>query len=60
MGAQEFSLIEFGADKSAAAIVEQVEHGKVQRAVGEPAMRRSVQLPELADLEKRLRPKLDW
>jgi hypothetical protein len=50
VGQEEFSTIEFGSDEHAAAIVEHIEHGKVQRASGEPAMGRSVQLPEFADL----------
>jgi len=50
VGEQEFPVIDFGADKQAAAIVEHIKHGKVQRAGGEPAMGRSVQLPEFADL----------
>ena len=50
VGEQEFAVIEFGADEQAAAIVQHIEHGKVQGAGGEPAMGRSVQLPEFADL----------
>ena len=50
IGQEEFSAIEFGTDKHAATIVEHIEHGKVQRAGREPAMGRSVQLPEFADL----------
>ena len=50
IGQEEFSAIEFGADEHTAAIVEHIEHGEVQSAWGEPAMGRSVQLPELADL----------
>jgi len=50
IGQEEFSAIEFGTDKDAATIVEHIEHGKVQRAGREPAMGRSVQLPEFADL----------
>jgi len=50
IGQEEFSAIEFGTDEYAGAIVEHIEHGKVQRAPREPAMRRSVQLPEFADL----------
>jgi len=50
VGEQEFPVIDFGADDDAAAIVEHVKHGKVQRAAGEPPMGRSVQLPEFADL----------
>ena len=50
VGQEEFSTIEFGPDEHAAAIVEHIEHGNVQRALGEPAMGRSAQLPEFADL----------
>ena len=50
VGEEEFAVIEFGTDEQAAAIVEHIEHGKVQRAAGEPAMGRGVQLPEFADL----------
>lgn len=50
VGEQEFAVIDFGADEQAAAIVEHIEHGKVQGAGGEPAMGRSVQLPQFADL----------
>ena len=50
IGQEEFSAIKFGTDKHAAAIVEHIEHGKVQRAGREPAMGGSVQLPEFADL----------
>jgi len=42
VGQQEFAAIDFGADEQAATIVEHVEHGKVQRTWGEPAMRRSI------------------
>ena len=38
VGQQEFALIEFGADEHAAAIVEHIEPGKVERAAGDPAM----------------------
>ena len=50
IGQEEFSAIEFGTDEHAATIVEHVEHRKVQRAGREPAVGRSVQLPEFADL----------
>lgn len=50
VGQEEFAAIEFGTDEHAAAIVEHIEHGKVQRALGKPAMGRSVQLPEFANL----------
>src|ERR1022692_560858 len=58
IGQEEFSAIEFGTDKDAATIVEHIEHGKVQRAGREPAMGRSVQLPEFADL--RALPATHW
>lgn len=50
VGQEKFPIIEFGTDEQAAAIVEHIKHGKVQRAAGEPAMGRGVQLPEFADL----------
>ena len=50
VGEQEFPVVDFGADEDAAAIVQHIEHGKVQRAGGKPAMGRGVQLPEFADL----------
>ena len=58
IGEEEFSAIEFGGDKHAATIIEHVEHGKVQQAGREPAMGRSVQLPEFADLGAL--PAADW
>ena len=50
VGEEEFPVIDFGADEQAAAIVQHIEHGKFQGTGGEPAMGRSVQLPEFADL----------
>ena len=50
VGEEEFPVIEFGGDEHAAAIVEHIEHGKVQGGVGEPVMGGGVQLPEFADL----------
>jgi hypothetical protein len=38
IGEKEFTVIEFGADEQAAAIVNHIEHGKVQRAGGKPAV----------------------
>ena len=38
VGEQKFPVIDFGADEDAAAIVEHIEHGRVQRAAGEPVM----------------------
>ncbi len=50
VGQQEFAAIDFGTHEEAAAIIEHIEHGKVQGRRGEPAMGRSIQLPEFADL----------
>ena len=50
VGEEQFPVIEFGADEQAAAIVQHIDHGKVQGAFREPAMRRSIHLPEFADL----------
>ena len=50
VGQEEFSPIKFGADEHTAAIVEHIEHGKIQPAWGKPAMGRGVQLPEFTDL----------
>lgn len=47
---QEFAFIEFGAGEQAAAVIEHVEHGESDLAAWEPTMRRSVELPEFADL----------
>ena len=45
-----FALIDFGAGKDTAAIIEHVDHGKELRGVGEPLARRGIQLPEFTDL----------
>jgi len=58
VGQQEFAAIDFGTDEEAAAIVEHIEHGKVQERRGKPAMGRSIQLPEFADLGAL--PATDW
>ena len=50
VGQQGFALIDLGAGKDAAAIVEHVEHGKGLWTAGEPAVGRGVQLPEFTDL----------
>ena len=50
VGEKEFSFIELGAHKKTAAIIEHIEHGKVEGGSREPAMGRSVQLPEFPDL----------
>ena len=38
VGEEEFAIVEFGTDEDAAAIVEHIEHGKVQGGGGKPAM----------------------
>lgn len=58
VGEEKFSIIEFRTDEETAAIVEHIEHGKVQRGRWKPAMRRSVQLPEFTDLGTLPAP--DW
>ena len=50
VGQEEFAAIDFGTDEHPATIVEHIEHGKVQGTWGKPAMGRSIQLPEFADL----------
>ena len=50
IGQEEFTVIDFGADEEAAAIVEHIEHGEVNGAEWEPTMRGGIQLPEFADL----------
>ena len=50
VGEQEFPCINFGGNKEAAAIVEHVEHGKIQRAWRKPTVGSGVQLPEFSDL----------
>ena len=50
VGQEEFAVIDFGTDEHAATIVQHIEHGKGQRTWGKPAMGRSIQLPEFADL----------
>lgn len=50
IGEQEFALVKFGAGEQTAAIVEHVEHGESGFGMREPAVRRSVELPEFADL----------
>ena len=50
IGQEEFTVIDFGADEEAAAIVEHVEHGEVNGAEWEPTVRGGIQLPEFADL----------
>jgi len=55
---QEFSVVELGADEESAAIVEHIEHRKIDGRVREPRVRGGIQLPELADL--RALPATDW
>ena len=50
VGQQEFALVKLGAGEEATAIVEQVEHGKGDFGMREPAVGRGVELPEFADL----------
>ncbi len=50
IGQEQFTVIDFGADEEAAAIVEHVEHGEVKGAEWEPTVGGSIQLPEFADL----------
>lgn len=38
VGEEELSIVEFGTDEQAAAIIEHVEHGKVQGGGGKPTM----------------------
>ena len=51
-------LVDFGADKEAAAIVEHVDHGKELWCAGKPGMRGGVKLPEFSDLAAL--PAFDW
>lgn len=50
IGQEGFVRVEFGAGEEAAAIVEQVEHGKEALAAWKPAVGRGIELPEFADL----------
>ena len=50
VGQEQFPVIKFRADEKAAAVIEHVEHREVERELRKPGMRRSVQLPEFADL----------
>ena len=50
IGEQKFTVVEFGADKKPAAIVEQVEHGEIEGATREPVVGGGIELPEFADL----------
>jgi hypothetical protein len=47
---QQFALIQFRAHEKAAAVVEHVEHGKVEGAEGKPVVGGGIELPEFADL----------
>ncbi len=46
---QDFLLIDFGAGKDTAAIVQEVEHGEELAGIGEVGMGRGIQLPELTE-----------
>jgi hypothetical protein len=46
---EEFALVEFGTGEQTAAIIEQVEHGAGLFGMREPAVGRSIQLPEFAN-----------
>ena len=50
VGQEELALTEFGADEEAAAIVEPVEPGEVERAERKPTVRRGLQWPEFTQL----------
>ena len=50
VGQQKFALIQLGTDKEATAIVEHVEHGEIDDGARKPSVRRSIQLPEFANL----------
>jgi len=50
VGEQQFTLINLGTREQTAAIIEQVEHGKGKLGVRKPAVGRSIELPEFADL----------
>ena len=50
VGQKKLSFIEFGSDEKATAIIEHVEHGKIEGAAWEPVVRGSIELPELTDL----------
>lgn len=47
---QQFTFVEFGTGKEAAAIIEHIEHGESGFGLRKPTVRRSIQLPEFADL----------
>ena len=49
VGEQEFALVESGASKETAAIIQHIEHGEADWRSGKPAMGRGVQLPEFTD-----------
>ena len=50
VGEKKFSFVEFGTDEKAAAIIEHVEHGKIEGAEWEPVVWGSIELPKLTDL----------
>lgn len=47
---QSFALVNLGPGEDSAAIIEHIEQREEQITVWKPAMRRSIQLPQLADL----------
>lgn len=50
VGEKKLSFIEFGADEKTTAIIEHVEHWKIEGAEWEPVVRGSIELPKLTDL----------
>ena len=58
VGQEQFSIVEFGTHEQSAAVVEHVEHGKVQGGGGKPTMGGSVQLPEFSN--PRALPAAHW
>ena len=61
---EEFALVEFGTGEQAAAIIEHVEHGTGLLGMREPAVGRSIQLPEFTNAvtlpAPHRRPHLFW
>lgn len=50
VGQEQFTVVEFGANEEASAIIEHIEHGEMDWGVWKPGMRRGVQLPKFAGL----------
>lgn len=50
VGEKKLSIIEFGTDEKATAIIEHVEHRKIERAEWEPVVWGGIELPKLTDL----------